>query len=148
MDGSKVADVAAICRRVDGIPLAIELAASRVNALSVKALRAKLDEQFDILTSARATAFPRHKTVRALIDWSYELLDEPEQRLLRTIAAFVGGFTLEALTAVFDETASESRVLDLLSSLVAKSLVLFTPGAGNDRLWANLHFRSRVRTKR
>lgn len=126
-------DVAHICRRLDGIPLAIELAAPRVNVLSVKQLRAKLEEQFRILTSATTTALPRHKTVRALVDWSHELLTPPEQRLLRTCGVFVGGFTLEGATALFGEDASDAGVLDLLSSLVAKSLVLVESGPEVDR---------------
>jgi predicted ATPase len=89
-----------IVRRLDGIPLAIELAAARVKVLSVERIAARLDDQFRLLTGGSRTALPRQQTLRALIDWSYNLLSEPERRLLRRLAVFVGGWTLEAAEAV------------------------------------------------
>ncbi|HKU66408.1 MAG TPA: NB-ARC domain-containing protein [Candidatus Baltobacteraceae bacterium] len=124
--------VSAICRRLDGIPLAIELAAPRVNVLSPKHLLQHLDEHFRILTTSDTTAFPRHKTVRALTDWSYDLLTEQEQTLLRVAGVFVGGFTLEAAAALCEDVPAVD-VLDLLSSLVAKSLVQVDTDPENER---------------
>ena len=83
--------VAEICRRLDGIPLAIELAAARVKVLSVKALAEKLDERFRLLTGGDRTALPRQQTMRALVDWSYDLLSEQERLLFRRLAVFAGG---------------------------------------------------------
>ena len=116
--------VAAICRRLDGIPLAIELAAPRVSVLSLKHLHDKLAEHFRILTSGDVMALPRHKTVRALIDWSYDLLSTREQTLLRIAGVFVGGFTLEAAAALSGDALGGEEVLDVLSSLVDKSLIV------------------------
>src|SRR5262249_17972402 len=112
-----------ICRRLDGIALAIELAAARVNVLSATMLAEKLNERFLILTGGSRTALPRHKTMRALLDWSYDLLDEQEQRFFRRLAGFAGGFTLDLVTAFSAEDIPESRVLDLLASLIDKSLI-------------------------
>jgi predicted ATPase/class 3 adenylate cyclase len=116
--------VSEICRRLDGIPLAIELAAARIKVLSVKALAQKLDERFRLLTGGDRAALPRQQTMRALVDWSYDLLAEQERALFRRLAVFAGGFTLETAAAVCsDEAIDEADVLDLLSSLVEKSLV-------------------------
>ena len=95
-----VAMIAAICRRLDGIPLAIELAAARAAALGIEALAARLDDRFRLLTGGRRTALPRHQTLRATLDWSYELLAEPERVILRRLAVFAGAFSLEAAGAV------------------------------------------------
>lgn len=116
--------VAKICRRLDGIALAIELAAARVRAVDVGELFARLDERFRILTGGSRTALPRQQTMRALIDWSYDLLSPVEQALLRRVAVFSGGWTLDAATNVCagDELQSWD-VVDLLTSLVDKSLV-------------------------
>jgi predicted ATPase len=114
--------VAEICRRLDGIPLAIELAAARVNVLSPKQLARKLDERFRVLTGGDRSALPRHRTMRALIDWSYELLSADERALFRTLSIFAGGFTLESAAAVSGQM-DDILVLQLLSSLVDKSLV-------------------------
>ena len=123
-DPRRMAIIAAICRRLDGIPLAIELAATRAAALGIEALAARLDDRFQLLTGGRRMALPRHQTLRATLDWSYELLSEPERVILRRLAVFVGAFSLEAASAV---TASpeitQPEVVDYLSSLVAKSLV-------------------------
>ena len=86
--------VAAICRRLDGIPLALELAATRTAALGVEALAARLDDRFGLLTGGRRTALPRHQTLRATLDWSYELLSDAERVMLRRLAVFAGGFSL------------------------------------------------------
>lgn len=91
--------VAQICRRLDGIPLAIELAAARVRALSEEQIAARLDDRFRLLTGGRRTALPRQQTLRGAVDWSYDLLSGPEQTLLRRLAVFAGGFTLEAAEA-------------------------------------------------
>jgi predicted ATPase/class 3 adenylate cyclase len=115
--------VADICRRLDGIPLAIELAAARVRVLSVETIAARLSDCFRLLTGGDRTALPRQRTLRACIDWSYELLAEPERALLRRLAVFAGGWTLEAAEAVgADRDVEATEVLDLLTQLVEKSL--------------------------
>ena len=117
-----------ICRRLDGIPLAIELAAARVKMLSPQQLRERLDERFRVLTGGSRDALPRHQTLRALIDWSYDLLDERERTLFRRLGIFVSGFTLEGAVAVGSgEDLDEGDVFDVLASLVDKSLVLAEP---------------------
>ncbi len=117
-----------ICRRLDGIPLAIELAAARVKMLSPKQLRERLDERFRVLTGGDRSALPRHQTMRALIDWSYDLLDERERTLFRRLGIFVNGFTLEGAVAVGSgDDLNELDVFDVLASLVDKSLVLAEP---------------------
>ena len=114
-----------ICRRLDGIALAIELAAPRIKILSATQLASKLGERFRLLTGGVKTALPRQQTLRALIDWSYDLLGEEEQRLFRGLAIFAGGWTLEAATAVCgDADSDEFAILDRLTSLADKSLVL------------------------
>ncbi|HZC98596.1 MAG TPA: winged helix-turn-helix domain-containing protein, partial [Bradyrhizobium sp.] len=120
-DGAAV--IAAICRRLDGIPLAIELAAARAGALGIEALAARLDDRFQLLTGGRRT-LPRHQTLRATLDWSYELLAEPERVILRRLAIFAGAFRLEAASAVVaSPELGQSEVVDWLANLVAKSLV-------------------------
>jgi predicted ATPase/class 3 adenylate cyclase len=117
--------VAEICRRLDGIPLAIELAASRVRMLSPQQLRERLDERFRVLTGGRRDVMPRQQTLRALIDWSHELLDERETALFRRVGIFVSRFSLEAATTVAaGGDLDELDVFDALASLVDKSLVL------------------------
>jgi predicted ATPase/class 3 adenylate cyclase len=116
--------IAQICYRLDGIPLAIELAAARVKALKVEELSARLDDRFRLLTGGSRTAMPRHQTLRAMMDWSYDLLSENERVLLRRLSVFVGGWSLESAEAVVGHDAILSDlVLDLLTSLVDKSLV-------------------------
>lgn len=117
--------VAQICRSLDGIPLAIELAAARAKVLSAEEIAARLDDRFSLLTAGSRTAIPRHQTLRATIDWSYDLLAEPERILLRRLSVFAGGFTLEAAEAVgaFEEL-KEKDVLDLVGRLVDKSLIV------------------------
>ncbi len=120
--------VADVCRRLDGIPLAIELAAARVKMLSPKQLRERLDERFRVLTGGDRSALPRHRTMRALIDWSYDLLDAPERVVFRRLGIFVNGFTLEGAVAVGSgQELDELAVFDVLASLVDKSLVLAEP---------------------
>jgi predicted ATPase/class 3 adenylate cyclase len=120
--------IADICRRLDGIPLAIELAAARVKMLSPKQLRNRLDERFRVLTGGSRDVLPRQQTLRALIDWSHDLLDERERTLFRRLAIFVSGFALEGAVAVGSgEELDELHVFDVLASLVDKSLVLAEP---------------------
>jgi predicted ATPase/DNA-binding winged helix-turn-helix (wHTH) protein len=116
--------IATICRRLDGIPLAIELAAARGGALGIEEVAARLDDRFRLLTGGRRTALPRHQTLRAALDWSYELLSEPERVILRRIAIFAGAFRLEAASVVVaSPELLRSEVVEGLSNLVAKSLV-------------------------
>lgn len=116
--------VAEICRKLDGMPLAIELAAARVKVLSPQQLEQKLDERFRLLTTGDRSALPRHQTMRALIDWSYDLLSETERRLFRKLSVFAGGFTLESAASVCSEEAADDfEMVDLLTSLVDKSLI-------------------------
>jgi non-specific serine/threonine protein kinase len=112
-----------ICRRLDGIPLAIELAAARVGVLGVDAIAARLDDRFRLLTGGPRTAPTRQQTLQRALDWSYDLLSAPEQRLLRLLSVFSGGWTLPAAEQVCTGDLEAWEVLDLLSSLVAKSLV-------------------------
>ena len=124
LDDVDVPAVLEICRRLDGMPLALELAAARVDTFAVRGLAARLDDRFGLLTSGRRTALPRQQTLRATIDWSYDLLPEPERRLLRHLAVFVGGFTLEAAAAVVKGAAiTDVPLIDSIANLVAKSLV-------------------------
>ncbi len=126
--------VADICRRLDGIPLALELAAARVAMLNPKELRVRLDQRFRVLTGGTRDALPRQQTLRALIDWSYDLLDECERRLFRRLGVFVGSFTLEGAAAVAsDETLDEIELFDTLASLVDKSLVVAEPSGETTR---------------
>ena len=126
--------VAQICLRLDGIPLAIELAAARVNVLAPEQIAKRLDDRFRLLTGGTRTALPRQQTLRAMIDWSYNLLAEPERLLFRRLAVFVGGWTLEAAESVCDgEGIESSLVLDLLSQLVRKSLVVVKQERGESR---------------
>jgi predicted ATPase/class 3 adenylate cyclase len=129
------AAIAEISRRLDGIPLAIELAAARVRSMSVGNIASRLDDRFRLLTGGDRTALPRQQTLRALIDWSYELLDARERSVLRRLAVFAGGWTLDAAEAVCsgDEVKS-SDVLDLLTALVEKSLVVLDAAGGRYRL--------------
>jgi predicted ATPase/class 3 adenylate cyclase/tetratricopeptide (TPR) repeat protein len=124
--------IAQICYRLDGIPLAVELAAARVRMLNVEQIAARLDDRFRLLTGGSRTAMPRHQTLRALIDWSYDLLTEAERALLRRLSVFAGGCTLEASEAICaGEGLARDAVLDLLAQLVNKSLVIpdFEAGA-------------------
>ncbi len=126
--------IAQICERLDGIPLAIELAAARVKTLSVQQIATRLDDRFNLLTRGSRTALPRHQTLRATIDWSYELLSEPEKILYRRLSVFAGGWTLEAAEAVCaSEGLDTGQVLGLLERLVDKSLVIVEEREGAAR---------------
>jgi non-specific serine/threonine protein kinase len=115
-----------VCRRLDGIPLAIELAASRVNVLTVDQIADRLDDRFRLLTSSnRAAVLPRHKTLRETIDWSYDLLSDAERILFRRLSVFAGSFTLEAMETICSGGGLEqSETLDTFARLVGKSLVV------------------------
>jgi predicted ATPase/class 3 adenylate cyclase/Flp pilus assembly protein TadD len=117
--------VSEICRRLDGLPLAIELAAARVKVLSPQQLAQRLDERFRVLTGGDRSALPRQQTLRATIDWSFDLLDERERALFRRLSFFAGGWTLQAAAAVCSDegAADDLDMLDSLSALVDKSLV-------------------------
>ncbi|HTV75346.1 MAG TPA: adenylate/guanylate cyclase domain-containing protein [Candidatus Acidoferrales bacterium] len=126
--------VAGIVRRLEGIALAIELAAPRVKALNVVQLDQRLDERFKLLSGGSRTAHPRQKTLHALIGWSYDLLGDAERSLLRQCAIFRGGWTLEAAEAIcMVEQFADSNALDLLGSLVDKSLVVVEAGGDEQR---------------
>lgn len=117
--------VGEICRRLDGIPLALELAAARVKVLAIPTLAKRLDERFRILTGGSRTALPRQQTLAALIDWSYNLLSVKEQKLLCRVAIFPGNFSLDAASAVCaDDLLGADEIFDLISSLVEKSLLM------------------------
>ena len=134
LDEASAAAVAAVCVRLDGIPLALELAAARLGALSVPEISARLDQRFRLLTGGSRTALPRHQTLRALIDWSYDLLTPEEQVVLGRLSVFAGGWTLaaaEAVTAAGD--GGQWQVLDHLAALVDKSLVLAEEIQGSTR---------------
>jgi predicted ATPase len=121
---ANAASVVHICRRLDGLPLAIELAAARVKLLPPEQLAARLDSTLNLLSSNSQLTLPRHRTLRALIDWSHALLSPEERRLLARLAVFAGGFTLEAAEHVTGDAALPGdQVLDLLAGLVDKSLV-------------------------
>ncbi|MGH7724802.1 MAG: protein kinase domain-containing protein [Candidatus Eiseniibacteriota bacterium] len=127
--------VAEICRRLDGIPLAIKLAAARVRVLSVEQIRDRLDDRFRLLTGGNRTALPRHQTLQAAIQWSYGMLPPEEQRLLQALSVFAGGFTLGSATRVTADDAGvldEFAVMDTLTRLVDKSLVVVTPLTSGD----------------
>jgi predicted ATPase/DNA-binding winged helix-turn-helix (wHTH) protein len=128
-DRRSAAMIAAICRRLDGIPLAIELAAARAAVLGVEEVATHLDDRFRILTGGRRTALLRHQTLRATLDWSYELLSEPERVILRRLAVFAGVFRLEAASAVIaSPEIAPAEVVDGIANLVAKSLVTLVAG--------------------
>jgi predicted ATPase len=125
-------DVAAICRRLDGLPLALVLAAARINLLSPSSLLARLDKGLKVLSGGRRDASDRQRTLRGAIAWSYELLSPDEQSLFRRLAVFAGGWSLEAAESVCDRDDLELDVLDGLASLADKSLVR-TGAADTDR---------------
>ena len=126
--------VAAVCRRLDGMPLAIELAAARVRSLTVEQIASRLDDTFRLLTGGSRAGPPRHQTLRATMDWSYDLLLDQERALWRRISTFAGGWTLEAAEAICPGTGVEAAgLLDLLTQLVDKSLVLVDEHSGEAR---------------
>ena len=124
---ANAAAVAAVCRALDGVPLAIELAAARVRTLSVEQIAARLADRFGLLTTGNRTAPPRQRTLRAAMDWSYELLSASEQILLRRLSVFVGWSLEMAEQVCSDDDIPASAVLDLLDSLMDKSLAVREP---------------------
>jgi predicted ATPase/class 3 adenylate cyclase len=131
--------IADICRRLDGIPLAIELAASRMPTLSIAQLSRMLDERFRVLTQTRGSRLPRQQTLRALIDWSFDLLGEDERAVFARLSVFAGGWTLQAAAATCgDESIDEWQVFEWLAGLVTKSLVVAEP-SGDDLRYRMLH---------
>jgi predicted ATPase/class 3 adenylate cyclase len=125
LDDGNIRTVASICRRLDGMPLAIELAVARLRSLSLAHLHDRLDERFRLLTGGSRSALPRQQTLRATVDWSYDLLNPSEQTVLERLSVFAGGFTLDAAEVVCSgRNATEKMVIDLLTSLVDKSLLL------------------------
>jgi predicted ATPase/class 3 adenylate cyclase len=128
VSGEDARNVAAICRRLDGLPLAIELAAARIKVLNLSALAARLEKSLAALGSGRRDASARQRTLQGAIAWSYELLDEEEQRLFARLGVFAGGWSLEAAEAVCDRNDLAVDVLDGIASLVDKSLVRVVGG--------------------
>ena len=124
LDDANAPAVGEICRRLDGIPLAIELAAARVGALRPGEIASLLDERFRLLTGGRRTAIERHQTLRATVDWSYSLLDDRERLVFERLGVFVGGFDVAAASVVVEgEGVERWDVVDALGELVAKSML-------------------------
>ena len=125
-NANHVRAIAAICRHLDGIPLAIEFAAARAASLGIEQVASTLQDRFVLLAAGRRTALPRHRTLRATFDWSYQLLNEAERDLLRRLAIFAGPFSLDAARAVATEGTSHAEIADGVAGLVGKSLVFRT----------------------
>ncbi|PWT83837.1 MAG: adenylate/guanylate cyclase domain-containing protein [Acidobacteria bacterium] len=150
LNNASAAAVANICHHLDGIPLAIELAAARVRSMSVNEVNQRLNQRFRFLTGGARTTLPRQQTLRSLIDWSYDLLNDGEKALLCRLSVFSGGWTLEAAEQVcVGEGVEEDRVLDLLTSLVDKNLVVAEErsGATRYRLLETVHQYGRARLR-
>ena len=130
--GESLKTVGRICRELDGLPLAIELAAARAKALTLDEIAARLDDRFRLLRSWRRVADPRQQTLRATIDWSYDLLSEGERELLAMLSVFAGGFTLEAVSAICLD-GDDAEALELVARLVESSLVVVEEHAGSSR---------------
>jgi predicted ATPase/DNA-binding CsgD family transcriptional regulator len=134
LTSENAAAVVQICRRVDGIPLATELAAARVKSLSLEQIVTRLDDAYRLLTGGSRTALPRQQTLLATVDWSYDLLSEMERRVFRRLSVFAGGFTLEAAEAICtDEGVEAEEVFDVLSRLLEKSLVVMSERSSEAR---------------
>ena len=134
LSDDNAADIIDICYRLDGIPLAIEFAAARIGAFGAKELLARLDDRFALLSSGRRTAVPRHRTLRATLDWSHELLPPREQVLFRQLAAFRGSFTLDAVQMTANSPGEHAEaLLDGIANLVAKSLLSTSSDDGETR---------------
>jgi predicted ATPase/DNA-binding SARP family transcriptional activator len=132
--GANASAVVEVCHRLDGLPLAIELAAAQVRVLTPQEILARLADRFRLLAESNRTALPRHQTLRTTVDWSYELLTEPERLLLRRLAVFAGGWTLDAAEAVVPgEGITAEQVLAVLRRLVDKSLVVAEPAGEHTR---------------
>lgn len=126
--------VASICWRLDGIPLALELAAARLSSMSLAHLHGRLDQRFRLLTGGSRNALPRQQTLQAMVDWSFGLLTEAEQGLLRRLSVFAGGFELEAAETITVTAELDAiEIADLLGSLVDKSLVVAEHLSGSMR---------------
>lgn len=126
LNASRASAVAQVCRQLDGLPLAIELAAARIRVLPVERIAERLDDRFQLLSGGSRTALPRQQTLRALIDWSYDLLTPRDQTVLGRLSIFAGGWSLEAAEAVCsDDVLSTTEIFEALASLVDKSLVIF-----------------------
>ena len=130
LDGADA--ITEICRRLDGIPLAIELAASRMSSMAVDEIRDHLDQRFKLLIGSRR-ALGRHQTLRHAVAWSYDLLDDAERQLLGRCSVFAGGFDLESACAVAGSAVDRYRVIDLLDALVRKSLIVAEQATGKTR---------------
>jgi predicted ATPase/DNA-binding winged helix-turn-helix (wHTH) protein/Tfp pilus assembly protein PilF len=129
-----IPSIAAICRQLDGIPLAIEFAAARAAAFGFRRVAAGLGDRFRLLTRGRRTALPRHQTLRAALDWSHELLPDAERRLLRRLGVFAGGFTVDSIAAVMTDTGLDAAmVTNCIAELVTKSLIALDPTPGATR---------------
>jgi predicted ATPase/DNA-binding SARP family transcriptional activator len=125
LDGRTLSTMARVCRALDGMPLAIELAAARLRTMSIDQLAHRLDDRFRLLTSGSRTALPRHKTLRAVVDWSWELLTDAERMVLRRLSVFSGGASLDAAERVcVGDAVEQKQVLELLTALAEKSLLL------------------------
>jgi predicted ATPase/DNA-binding SARP family transcriptional activator len=134
LDGTSTAAAADVCRQLDGLPLAIELAAARANALSVADIAVRLDDRFRLLRAGTRSGLARHQTLRAAVDWSFELLSPREQTLFARLSAFVGGFTLHAAETLGADDGHDTTVTELLVALVDKSLLAMSePGTGPQR---------------
>ncbi|HKE75844.1 MAG TPA: hypothetical protein VKB57_19660, partial [Acidimicrobiales bacterium] len=133
LDGDNAVAVAELCRALDGLPLAIELAAARIPTMAPEEIVSRLDQLFRVL-GHRSDHIDHHRTLRATLDWSYELLDPDERELLSRLAIFAPGFSLAAVEAVSEGTSPDRYVLDVLSGLVAKSMVVADTKAGVTRL--------------
>ncbi len=132
-DDRTLSTMARVCRALDGMPLAIELAAARLRTMSLDQLASRLDDRFRLLTTGSRTALPRHRTLRAVVDWSWELLTDAERMVLRRLSVFSGGASLEAAERVcIGDAVKQDQVLELLTSLAEKSL-LVTEGDGAPR---------------
>jgi non-specific serine/threonine protein kinase len=127
LTASNAATIVAICHRLDGLPLPIELAAARVKMLTVEQIAARLDDAFRLLTRGGTGVLPRHQTLRATLDWTYQFLDDVEQALLRRLSIFAGSFTLEMAEAICRDAIELPSILDRLASLVDKSFVMLLP---------------------
>ena len=124
LNAARARTAAELCIHLDGIPLALELAAARIRTLSIEQIAARLDDRFKVLTSAGGNAPRRHRTLRATLDWSYDMLAEQQRVVLRRLGIFAGGFGLDAASAVAsDGSIDEFAVIDLLSQLVERSLI-------------------------
>ncbi|HET7685308.1 MAG TPA: tetratricopeptide repeat protein [Candidatus Limnocylindria bacterium] len=134
VDAENVTAIAQICRRLDGIPLAVELAAARIRSLPPYQIAARLDDRFRLLTGGTRTSLPRHRTLRAAFDWSFELLSRAEQELVPRLSVFAGSFSLEAAEAICSGGAvTAADMLDLLSRLIDRSLLQAEPETSEAR---------------